>query len=119
AQVLSISEREFVESARAIGASNRRTLFRHILPHVSSTLLVFGTLGVSTTVLLEAALSFLGVGVQPPTPSWVGIIDESQSYFLNAPWLVLFPGIAILLTSLSFNLLGESLRDLLDNSERR
>lgn len=119
AQVLSIGEREFVESARAIGATNRRTLVRHILPHVTSTLLVFGTLGVSTTVLLEAALSFLGVGVQPPTPSWGGIINESQSYFLNAPWLVIFPGIAILLTSLSFNLFGESLRDAFDASERR
>lgn len=119
AQVLSIARREFVESAQAIGASTSRTLLRHILPHLTSTLLVFGTLGISTTVLLEAALSFLGVGVQPPTPSWGGIINESQSYFLNAPWLVFFPGMAILLTSLSFNLLGEALRDALDLSEAR
>lgn len=119
AQVLSIAKREFVESAQAIGASTSRTLTRHILPHLTSTLLVFGTLGISTTVLLEAALSFLGVGVQPPTPSWGGIINESQSYFLNAPWLVFFPGMAILLTSLSFNLLGEALRDAFDLSEAR
>lgn len=119
AQVLSIAKREFVESAQAIGASTARTLMRHILPHLTSTLLVFGTLGISTTVLLEAALSFLGVGVQPPTPSWGGIINESQSYFLNAPWLVFFPGMAILLTSLSFNLLGEALRDAFDLSEAR
>ena len=119
AQVLSVSKREFIESSHATGASRWRTLWRQILPHVTSTLLVFGTLGVSTTVLLEAALSFLGVGVQPPTPSWGGIINESQSYFLNAPWLVLYPGIAILLTSLSFNLFGEALRDALDQSERR
>lgn len=119
AQVLSIAQREFIESSRALGAKQLRTLWRQVLPHITSTLLVFGTLGVSTTVLLEAALSFLGVGVQPPTPSWGGIINESQSYFLNAPWLVAFPGAAILLTSLSFNLFGEALRDALDQSERR
>jgi peptide/nickel transport system permease protein len=118
-QVLSIAQREFIESSHALGAVKLRTLWRQVLPHVTSTLLVFGTLGVSTTVLLEAALSFLGVGVQPPTPSWGGIINESQSYFLNAPWLVAFPGAAILLTSLSFNLFGEALRDALDQSERR
>lgn len=119
AQVLSLGKREFVEAAGALGVGTARTLTRHILPHLVSTLLVFGTLGISTTVLLEASLSFLGVGVQPPTPSWGGIINESQSYFLNAPWLVIFPGAAILLTSLSFNLLGEGLRDALDLSERR
>lgn len=118
AQVLSLGRREFVEAAGALGVGTLRTLGRHILPHLVSTLLVFGTLGISTTVLLEASLSFLGVGVQPPTPSWGGIINESQSYFLNAPWLVIFPGAAILLTSLSFNLLGEGLRDALDLSER-
>ncbi len=117
AQVLSVGRREFVEASHSTGATGFRTLWRQVLPHVVSTLLVFGTLGVSTTVLLEAALSFLGVGVQPPTPSWGGIINESQSYFLNAPWLVIFPGAAILLTSLSFNLLGEGLRDALDRSE--
>lgn len=119
AQVLSIGRREFVEAAGALGVGTMRTLFKHILPHLVSTLMVFGTLGISTTVLLEASLSFLGVGVQPPTPSWGGIINESQSYFLNAPWLVVFPGVAILLTSLSFNLLGEGLRDALDLAERR
>ena len=75
---------------------------------------MYGTLGISTTVLLEATLSFLGVGVQPPTPSWGGIINESQSYFLTAPWLVTFPGVAILLTAVSFNLVGDALRDALD-----
>ncbi|RMF88038.1 MAG: ABC transporter permease [Nitrospinota bacterium] len=119
AQVLSLAKREFIEAALAMGAPTRRTLFRHILPHLLSTLLVFGTLGISTTVLLEAALSFLGVGVQPPTPSWGGIINESQSYFLDAPWLVAFPGLAILGTSLSFNLLGEAMRDALDIGDRR
>lgn len=119
AQVLSIGEREFVEAAGALGVGPVRTLFKHIVPHLVSTLMVFGTLGISTTVLLEASLSFLGVGVQPPAPSWGGIINESQSYFLDAPWLVIYPGIAIVVTSLSFNLLGEALRDALDLAERR
>ena len=119
AQVLSTAQREFVEAAGALGARTPRILGRYILPQLVSTLMVFGTLGISSTVLLEASLSFLGVGVQPPTPSWGGIINESQSYFLNAPWLVIFPGAAILIASLSFNLLGEALRDSLDLAERR
>lgn len=119
AQVLSTARREFVEAAGALGARTPRILGRYILPQLVSTLMVFGTLGISSTVLLEASLSFLGVGVQPPMPSWGGIINESQSYFLNAPWLVIFPGAAILIASLSFNLLGEALRDSLDLAERR
>jgi peptide/nickel transport system permease protein len=78
------------------------------------TILVWSTLGISTTVLLEATLSYLGVGVQPPMPSWGNIIFESQTYFSSAPWLVLFPGVAIILLSISFNLLGDALRDELD-----
>ncbi len=113
-QTLSLAQQEFVEAARALGAGPGRVLARHLLPHLLPTLLVWGTLGVSTTVLFEASLSFLGVGVRPPTPSWGGIINESQSYFLDAPWLVAFPGLSILLTSLSFNLVGEALRDALD-----
>jgi peptide/nickel transport system permease protein len=110
-QVLALRESEFIEAAVAIGAGDGRILFRHILPHLVPTLLVWGTLGISTTVLLESTLSFLGVGVRPPTPSWGGIINESQTYFLDAPWLVAFPGLAILLTSLAFNLVGDALRD--------
>src|SRR5690606_29114283 len=113
-QVLSLSEQEFVNAAVAIGASRMRVFFRHLFPHLVPTLIVWGTLGIASSVLLEASLSFLGVGVQPPTPSWGGIINESQSYFLDAPWLVAFPGAAILLTSLAFNLLGDGLRDALD-----
>ena len=113
-EVAALREREFVEAATAVGASSGRILTRHILPHLIPTALVWGSLGVGTTVLLEATLSFLGVGVQPPTPSWGGIINESQSYLATAPWLVLAPGAAILLTSLGFNLLGEGLRDALD-----
>jgi len=118
AQTLSLAQREYVEAARALGATNARILLRHLLPHLFPTLLVWGSLGLSTTVLLEAALSFLGVGVQPPIPSWGGIINESQSYFTSAPWLVAFPGAAILLTSLAFNLLGEALREALDPTLR-
>lgn len=114
AQVLTLSEAEFVGAATALGAKRGRILLHHLVPHLVPTMLVYGTLGISTTVLLEATLSYLGVGVQPPTPSWGGIINESQSYFLTAPWLVTFPGIAILLTAVSFNLFGDALRDALD-----
>ena len=114
AQVLALSENEFVGAALSLGASRSRILFRHLVPHVLPTMLVYGTLGISTTVLLEATLSFLGVGVQPPTPSWGGIINESQSFFFTAPWLVAFPGLAILLTAVAFNLVGDALRDALD-----
>ncbi|GEM87699.1 ABC transporter permease [Meiothermus granaticius] len=118
AQTLTLAQKEYVEAARALGAGNRRILLRHLLPHLFPTLVVYGSLGLSTTVLLEAALSFLGVGVQPPTPSWGGIINESQSYFTDAPWLVAFPGLAILVTSLAFNLLGDALREALDPTLR-
>ncbi len=111
AQTLSLGQRDFVEAARALGASHSRILFRHLLPHLLPTLVVWASLGLASTVLLEAALSFLGVGVQPPTPSWGGIINESQSYFTQAPWLVAFPGAAILLTAWAFNLVGEALRE--------
>ena len=82
------------------------------------TVIVWSTLGISTTVLLEATLSFLGIGVQPPTPSWGNIIFENQTYFTSAPWLVFFPGIAIVLLALAFNLLGDSLREILDPMQR-
>lgn len=114
----SIAERDFVEAEWGIGAGGFRILFRHILPHLVSTVVVWGTLGIATTVLLEATLSFLGVGVQPPTPSWGNIIFENQTYFTTAPWLVFFPGIAIILLALSFNLVGDALRDILDPTQK-
>ena len=117
-QTVSLVAQEYIEAVRAIGAPWPRILFTHIVPHLWPTLLVWGTLGIATTVLLEATLSFLGVGVRPPTPSWGGIIYESQSYFLDAPWLVFFPGAAIMLLSLSFNLVGDALRDVLDPTQR-
>ncbi|WP_363318407.1 ABC transporter permease [Marivita sp.] len=110
----SLAERDFIQVQRALGAGHLRILLRHLLPHLLSSIVVFGTLGISTTVLLEATLSFLGVGVQPPTPSWGNIIFENQTYFSTAPWLVFFPGLAIVLLALAFNLVGDALRDILD-----
>lgn len=117
--VLSIKEREFVEAARALGASGPRVLGLYILPHLTSVIIVYTTLGVATTVLVEASLSFVGIGVQPPTPSWGNMINEAQNYYRSDPWMMLFPGIAIVLTVLGFNLLGDWLRDTLDPVQRR
>lgn len=110
----SLAERDFVVAERSLGAGSVRILARHILPHLVPTLLVYSTLGISTTVLLEATLSYLGVGVQPPTPSWGNIIFENQTYFSSAPWLVFIPGAAIIVLALGFNLVGDALRDILD-----
>ncbi|MBX9457981.1 MAG: ABC transporter permease [Rhizobium sp.] len=111
-------ERDFIMAERSLGAGHGRILLLHILPHLIPTAIVWGTLGIATTVLLEATLSFLGIGVQPPQPSWGNIIFESQSYFQAAPWLVFFPGAVILLTALAFNLVGDALRDILDPTQR-
>lgn len=114
----SLSEREFIEAEWGIGASRLRILFKHMLPHLLSTMVVWATLGIATTVLLEATLSYLGVGVQPPTPSWGNIIFENQTYFTSAPWLVFVPGTAIILLALAFNLVGDALRDILDPTQK-
>jgi peptide/nickel transport system permease protein len=114
----SLATRDFIAAERTLGAGTGRILFRHILPHLVPTIIVWGTLGISTTVLLEATLSFLGVGVQPPTPSWGNIIFENQTYFQSAPWLVFLPGAAIILLALAFNLVGDALRDVLDPTQR-
>lgn len=117
-ETTSLAERDFIAAERTLGAGTVRILFRHILPHLVPTIIVWGTLGISTTVLLEATLSFLGVGVQPPTPSWGNIIFENQTYFQAAPWLVFIPGAAIILLALAFNLVGDALRDVLDPTQR-
>ncbi|MFC3085312.1 ABC transporter permease [Tabrizicola soli] len=114
----SLATRDFIAAERTLGAGTGRILFRHILPHLVPTIIVWGTLGISTTVLLEATLSFLGVGVQPPTPSWGNIIFENQTWFQTAPWLVFIPGAAIILLALAFNLVGDALRDVLDPTQR-
>jgi peptide/nickel transport system permease protein len=110
--------RDFILAERSLGAGHSRIVLRHIAPHLMPTTLVWGTCGIATTVLLEATLSFLGVGVQPPQPSWGNIIFESQSYFQAAPWLVFIPGAIILATALAFNLVGDAFRDLLDPTQR-
>ena len=117
-QVLILREREFVTAARALGTPRRRILLAHILPHLLPTVIVWGTLGIATNVMLEASLSYLGIGVQPPVPSWGGMIQQGQAYYRTAPWLVVAPGVAIMLTVLAFNLLGDGLRDALDPIQR-
>lgn len=118
AETTSLAEREFIAAERAIGADTSRILFKHILPHLLPIIIVWGTLGISTTVLFEALLSYLGVGVQPPEPSWGNIVYDGQSYFQSAPWLVFFPGFAVALLALAVNLVGDALRDLLDPTLR-
>lgn len=117
-QVLSLRERDFVTAARALGAGRVFALIRHILPQLFPTIIVWGTLGIATNVMLEASLSYLGIGVQPPTPSWGGMIQQGQSFYRTAPWLVIFPGLAIMLTVFAFNLFGDGLRDALDPTQR-
>ncbi|PKF79676.1 peptide ABC transporter permease [Vibrio sp. vnigr-6D03] len=113
-ETLAISEKDFIAAEKAIGVSEAKILLSHVFPHLVPTMLVWGTLGISTTVLLEAMLSYLGIGVQPPIPSWGNIIFENQTYFSVAPWLVFIPGSVIILLSLCFNILGDALRDALD-----
>jgi peptide/nickel transport system permease protein len=111
---LSLKEQTYIEASRAIGAKTGRILFRHILPNALPLLLVAGSLRVGGFILLEAALSFLGLGVQPPTPTWGSMISLNRSYINSAPWMVIFPGLAISVTVISFNILGDFLRDKLD-----
>lgn len=113
-EVLSVRNREYVEAARSIGVGRIRILVRHLLPQVYGQIVVYVTLGFSTTVLYEAILSFLGVGIQPPTPSWGNLISDGNQYLTTAPWIAIFPGIAIAVTVLGLNLLGDGLRDALD-----
>ncbi len=114
AEFLSLRERDFVVAAKALGASDRRVIFLHILPNALSPVLVSATLGVAGAILTESALSFLGIGVQPPTPSWGNMLITGKQTLGTAWWLSVFPGLAILLTVLGYNLLGEGIRDALD-----
>ncbi len=111
---LSLKEQTYVEASRSLGASSARILYRHILPNALPLLLVAGSLRVGGFILLEAALSFLGLGVQPPTPTWGSMISQNRAYINSAPWMVIFPGLAISITVISFNILGDFLRDKLD-----
>ena len=114
AEFLSLRERDYVQAARALGVKDRRIIFRHILPNALAPVFVTASLGVASAILVEAGLSFLGFGVQPPAPSWGNILTEGRTYIFDAWWLTIFPGLAILITVLSFNLFGEGLRDALD-----
>lgn len=113
-EVLTLRDREFVEAARSIGATQSRIVLRHIVPNVLSVIMVVATFELSTMILIEATLSFLGVGVQPPTPTWGGMISEGQRYLSQAWTVSLFPGLVISITILAINTLGDELRDLLD-----
>ena len=114
AQTLSLKEREFVTAAQAVGVRRSRTMFRHIIPNCLAPIIVLLTLGIPAAIMAEAGLSFLGVGAQPPTPSWGLMINEAQEYMFSAPWASILPGVAILVTVLAFNFVGDGLRDALD-----
>lgn len=114
AEVLRLRGEAFVHAAEALGAGRRRVIFRHLLPNTAGPLLVVATLGVGDVILLEAGLSFLGLGIQPPTPSWGGMILEAKDVMITAPWASVFPGVAIIITVLAANLCGDALRDALD-----
>lgn len=113
-QTLSLKQRDFVTASRAVGVSRAGIMFRHIIPNCLAPILILLTLGIPGAIMAEAGLSFLGVGAQPPTPSWGLMVNEGQRYLFSAPWASIFPGLAILVTVLSFNFVGDGLRDALD-----
>lgn len=114
ASVLSIRDQEFIEAAKAIGASNTRIIFKHIIPNSLAPVIVQGTLGVASAILSTAGLSFIGLGIQPPDPEWGSMLSGGRQYLRYAWWVTTFPGVAIMITILSLNLLGDGLRDALD-----
>jgi len=113
-QVLSARAEDYVEAARAVGNPPARILVRHILPNIAPPVLVQGTLAIAAAIIAEASLSFLGLGQQPPSPSWGSMLNVAQRFLTQAPWMAIFPGLAIFLTVLAFNLFGDALRDALD-----
>jgi peptide/nickel transport system permease protein len=118
AQVLSVKVEDYVEAARAVGNSHLRIALRHILPNVVAPLIVQATLAIAAAVIAEASLSFLGLGQQPPAPSWGSMLNTAKNYIDNAPWMAVWPGVSIFLLVLSFNLVGDGLRDALDPRHR-
>jgi peptide/nickel transport system permease protein len=118
-EVLSIKEMTYVEAARAIGAGNTRIIGRHILPNVVGPIVVGATLAVGNAIILESSLSFLGLGVQPPIPTWGNMLMDAQATMATKPWLTVFPGLAILLVVLAVNFIGDGLQDALDPTARR
>ncbi|MBS7344619.1 MAG: ABC transporter permease [Caryophanon sp.] len=113
-KVLSVKQEEYIMAARAIGMKNKRILWKHILPNSMTPVIVQGTLAIATAIIEAAALGFLGLGAQAPTPEWGKMLADARIYLLNAPWTIVFPGVAIMLTVLGFNLMGDGLRDALD-----
>jgi peptide/nickel transport system permease protein len=118
AQVMAMKEREFVQAARSLGAGNLRLLLRHILPNILQPLIVQSAVGMAAAVLAEATLSFLGLGVQPPTATWGAMLNDARSHLFESPHLILFPAVAVMLCVLSFNFIGDGLRDYLDPRTR-
>jgi peptide/nickel transport system permease protein len=118
-EVLSIRGKEFIDAARASGASGRRIMSRHILPNASGPLIVEISLSLAFAILAEAALSFFGLGTQPPDPSWGRMLSEGRAYFRQSPWMAIFPGLAIMITVMGFNFLGDGLRDAMDPRHTR
>jgi peptide/nickel transport system permease protein len=114
AVVLSLREKEFVEAARMVGSSDSRIIRSHILPHLVAPIIVYSTLSVASFILLEAGLSYLGVGIKLPTASWGNLLQQASDYYTTQPWLMVWPGLAVLITTLAFNLLGDGLRDAFD-----
>jgi peptide/nickel transport system permease protein len=117
-QVMSVKVEDYVEAARAIGNPPVRIVLKHILPNILPALIVQATISIATAIIAEASLSFLGLGQQPPAPSWGSMLNTAQRFLTNAPWMAIWPGLAIFLVVLSFNLLGDGLRDALDPKER-
>lgn len=118
AQVMAMKEREFVQAARSLGASNLRLMLRHILPNILQPLIVQAAVGMAAAVLAEATLSFLGLGVQPPTATWGAMLNDARSHLFESPHLIFFPAVAVMLCVLSFNFIGDGLRDYLDPRTR-
>jgi peptide/nickel transport system permease protein len=118
AQVLAAREREYVEAARALGATDFRILARHILPNIMQPVIVQAAIGMASAILAEATMSFLGLGVPPPVPSWGGMLNDARSHLFDSPHLVLFPALAVMLAVLAFNFVGDAMRDLLDPRSR-
>ncbi|MBB4932065.1 peptide/nickel transport system permease protein [Lipingzhangella halophila] len=113
-QVLTLREREFIEAARSLGASNRHILLRELMPNLVTPILIYSTLLIPTNIIFEASLSFLGVGINPPTPTWGGMLADSLDFYQTSPHFVIIPGLAVFITVLAFNLLGDGLRDAFD-----
>ena len=119
AQFLTLREQEFIDATRVLGMSDMRIIFKHLLPNSLAPIIVLTTMEVPKAIIIEASLSFLGLGVQPPTPSWGSIMSDGRSYIVEAPWITIFPGLALALFVLGFNLFGDSLRDTLDPRLKR